>query len=717
MVSVTWVNLGSPGSLYRARASADGVVVTDTLSDDTYLVRRTATALTWERIGLPPGATSVLAITPLGVDASSTVTVAVLTDGLQAWLYQLPGASQPWTSLDAPPGPVTAFWGTIAGITTIQDGTAQHTLAVTDAGGRAWIRQGTGPAVTWAPIVVDPSLQVAAVRLAMASVLPWTNPQLHMFVDAVPHAGGTGVLRVGMSDNGTWSWYDPGALDSRPRGRELFSAVSFLDTSGQLRAALLTQAHISSDVSLEVLTGSGDDWTWTGLGNPPSSDHTDTPILAGPGPGPQAGTETLVAVGVADHLWTWSVASGWTDRGACPDGEVYLAAASTQAGTGTGLRASAFSKEGNLWTFTLDASGSSWTSHGCPDTVTTLVGAYSNPVEGANAFDELQIFAIDQHGELWQVPSDHAGGWDGWASHGLPSAGVTCVGPVGAFRPDSSSSPPPDDPAWVFTKGSDGHLWARSASAGAWTWVDHGSPAGRAVTSGTDPLPVATPPGGVAVHVLADDGRLWMRAGASADPGPGPDWTWTDRGVPPGELIFAIVGAAAVPPSSLVAVITGDGHVWASVPAGSGFSWTDLGSPLENIVAGIGLATPTGDPGKIEIAALGVSGQIWTALWWPGTSAGQWTPRGRPGDAPIRAALGVTPDPVSGALVKVIGSDQHVWELSTASATSTWSRWEPGPSNSLPANVTSGRAVALPGNSPSCAVLVTEDKRAVRAHG
>jgi hypothetical protein len=270
----------------------------------------------------------------------------------------------------------------------------------------------------------------------------------------------------------------------------------------------------------------------------------------------------------------------------------------------------------------------------------------------------------------------------------------------------------------VFTIGRDGHLWCWTAAPDGWAWVDHGTPAGRAVKSGTGPVTVSTPAGGLAVPVLADDGRVWVRAGTSAGSGPqaAGDWTWTDRGVPPGQLVYAIIGGAIVSSSLMIAVITPDGHVWASTPAGSGYLWTDLGTPgsPEKLVAGIGLYAPAGAAGAADIVALGApSGQIWTARWSPGSAAPPWTPRGRPAAARVLGSLGTMSDPASpdGTLVLVIGNDQQVWQVSTAGPAPAWTRWDPVWAGS---SVTSGRAAVLLNHLP-CAVVLDQDKRAVIA--
>jgi len=193
----------------------------------------------------------------------------------------------------------------------------------------------------------------------------------------------------------------------------------------------------------------------------------------------------------------------------------------------------------------------------------------------------------------------------------------------------------------------------------------------------------------------------------SAGPGPGADWGWTDRGVPPGQLVFAIAGAVTLSPSSPIAiVITLNGHPWAVAPAGTGSGWTDLGvpAPSEKIVVGIGAQTAGG---ALEVAALGApSGQIWTARWTPGQAAAEWTARGRPADQRIRDIIGMVPGP-AGNLIGVIGHDQQIWVMSTASPAPSWTRWDPPTATTT---VTSGRAMVLLRQLP-CAIVLDQTKR------
>lgn len=104
--------------------------------------------------------------------------------------------------------------------------------------------------------------------------------------------------------------------------------------------------------------------------------------------------------------------------------------------------------------------------------------------------------------------------------------------------------------------------------------------------SGVSPIALNPSSGAPAVHVLADDGQLWRRAKGVAG------WQWSNRGAPPGQLIFAVIGAAALSAATgvlaVVVAISGDGNLWINVAGGDESSvWTALGipDPMEGIAA------------------------------------------------------------------------------------------------------------------------------------
>lgn len=346
-----------------------------------------------------------------------------------------------------------------------------------------------------------------------------------------------------------------------------------------------------------------------------------------------------------------------------------------------------------------------WSGLGSPSDVT--VASVAGVSIGPN-----MMHVVDENGavwscEIWGNPSEGFFNPTGsWTSHGQPAADVTAAMVVGVLNMEGSEP----RPTWVFVVGSDGKLWARTAEdqdgQAVWTWVDHGSPADRPIRTGVAPVGVDFFGGPPAVHVLGDDGRLWMRRISGAD------WRWSDRGVPQGQLIFGIVGAAAptseAGPQPVAAVVTGDGHLWINVPVGDAFKWSDLGTPTpdEKVVVGIGVEVVAEDSMAVDIVVVGrPSGQVWVNRWEPGKPP-LWTAYGRPADARIRAGVGTTHDPDEvGSLISVIGNDQQVWVTDSAAPGGAWSRWDPQPAT---ITIVRGKAVNL---GAPCAVVLDGERR------
>ncbi|MWA05323.1 hypothetical protein F8568_034170 [Actinomadura sp. LD22] len=344
-----------------------------------------------------------------------------------------------------------------------------------------------------------------------------------------------------------------------------------------------------------------------------------------------------------------------------------------------------------------------WSGIECPAVVVSVVGTSIGPFSN-------MLHVIDENGEVWsgELWAGAPGGFvvppGSWVRQGPPAAGVTAAVGVGVLNMEGSEP----RPTWVFVVGSDGRLWARTAEDREgevrWTWVDHGAPGGGPISTAAAPVAVDFFGGPPAVHVLGDDGRLWMRSLA------GGDWRWTDRGVPQGQPIFAIVGAAAPGGAGFLPVavtVTGDGHLWADVPEGDAFPWTDLGTPdaTERIGAGIGVGVEDAGSTALRIVGVGApSGQVWSSRWEPGRPP-LWTPHGRPGDQRIRAGLGTVPDADrTGHLTAVIGHDRQVWVVPSASEGGAWTRWDPPTASTA---IACGKAVSL---GRPCAVVLDDQR-------
>ncbi|CAG6396341.1 hypothetical protein NMG29_26400 [Streptomyces cocklensis] len=718
MAAVTWVGLGSPGDVTWARASSEATaVVVGTVGGHLYVRRRADTGWRWKRVGIPPTGQRVRDATLLAIEPSGALTLAVVGGDIQVWLYRPEAAAGPWSSLGGPPLDPEIV-GSIAIGTTHQGTGDQHTLLLRSAS-QTWVRQGVGPDGTWFAIPSDPELFVRQLASVLASVAAGVEPQQHII--ALVHDRddeGALALRVAVRENSVWTWIDPGgppltaAVDSEDIG---LSATSIRDSSGLMRACAVVGTGFE-ETTASMLIGSGHDWRHVALGQP-GPGMFSAPVVVDKGPDPQHGDEPVTVGRLGDTLWTRSLSGDWTDRGTTPgDVTVVTPTAAFEVGAATSQRrvwTVGVSEESDLWTFEVDDAGVRWEDHGSPGSVTAVVGAYDDAIEDDLAEERpVMVFAIDEYGGLWvclrwasaedfTVSEGLGNQLSTWSYHGLPADAVTSAAGVGVFTVAGGNP----QPSWVFVVGSDGHLWARTAEAAGWSWVDHGAPAGRLIEAGVSPI-ADDPADRPIVHVLADDGRLWMRSRS------GPEWRWTDRGTPQGQLIFAIVGATALVTAEgrlpLAVVITEDGHLRVSVPDGASFAWTDLGTPTpgEKIVAGIGVEVVT--PGTVDIAAVGSpSKQVWTVRWTPGGTP-LWTARGRPADADIQTTVGTTPEPnAAGCLVTVIGNDKEIWVTTTAGSDHAWSRWDPNVPSTTALN---GKTAVLLDTLP-CSVVIDDRRR------
>jgi hypothetical protein len=714
MASVKWTKVGSPGEVVWARTTGEAtVIVVGTEGGQLYLRRRDGAAWRWERLGTPPGALDVSDAALLTVEGSSSLTPAVVGDDLRVWLHRPEATPTPWIGLGGPEPdvgqPHLSSCGDIVPSATGDGAAIRHTLVVSSASGRPWIREGVDPGATW--FKISPSADWIAVQLAtaLASVAAGSEPQLHIFAVVLDReTGDEAGLRIGMLENSVWTWIDP---DGPSPGvfNPTLSATSFRDDSGRLQACA---AIDGAEDNTMMLIGSGRDWRWVDLGKPPDL-AVSKAVVAAKSRDPQAGAEPVVVARAGHHIWTRSLTGDWTDLGTTPQDVVVVEPfAAFEAAEKPRVWAAGVSWRADLWTFESDDAGVRWENHRSPGAVVSVVGAHTGaPPEPGASHSPVVVHVIDEHRALWnfEVWGSPTDGFftpsSSWTHHGQPTAGITCVAGVGTF----SLSGIAPQPSWAFVVGSDGHLWARTAVADIWSWVDHGAPAGRSVEAGVGPIAVDLPGGQPAVHVLGDDGRLWMRSAGGDDP------RWIDRGVPEGQLIFGVVGATAAPSGAgllpIAVVITGDGHLWVNDTDGVSFRWHDLGAPAptERIVAGLGMEVVAGpnDSFALEIAVRGSpSGQVWSRRWEPSGVPAPWVTHGRPADARIRAAVGTLPDPANptACLIAVVGNDQQVWVTSSATP-GVWTRWDPPPT--IPA-IVAGKAMVLLGTVPSAVVMDSE---------
>ncbi|TDD93343.1 hypothetical protein [Actinomadura rubrisoli] len=705
MAPAEWTGLGGLGEVTWARAADAAVIAVGTSSGHLYLRRRGGAGWRWEHAGRPPGAVDVLGAALL--PGTPAVLARDSKGDSRVWLHQPEAGRRPWTRLTGPDpdADLERFDSADIALSTTRLGAeVRDTLVVSSAAGRPWIRQGVDPgAAAWLQIAADADWIVVELATALASVASGAEPQQHIFAVTVDRETWDEIaLRVAVLENSRWTWINPGSPPNDGFIHAL-SATSFRDGGGRLQACA---AVIGTDDNAMMVTGSGRDWRWVDLGQAPGRHRIREAVLTDKGPDPRPGAEpVLVASASPGHLWARSLTGDWTDLGATPrEGSVDPTAALEL--DGQRVWAAGVSSSSDLWTFESDDTGGHWEDHGRPAPAASVVGAHTDDFEILEK-RRVVVHVIDANGALWSCDrwgrsgaglSDSRGFW---TRHGQPAPGVTCAEGVGVFTAGIGSA----RPTWAFVIGGDGRLWAKRGHRGGWTWVDHGAPPGRSIKTGVPPFAVDLLSGRPTVFALADDGRIWMSA-------EGP--RWIDCGVPQGQLIFAIVGAAA--PVSLAGllpaavVITGDGHLWITDSDGDAFHWTDLGTPApsEKIVAGIGIEVVADlpDSSALDIAVGSQSGQVWCHRWARGRPS-HWTKHGRPTDARIRSGIGTMPDPAnpSGCLIAVVGGDQQIW-VTPSTTPGAWTRWDPRPATTT---ITGGKAATL--LDMPCAVVLDADRR------
>ncbi|MGP4024355.1 hypothetical protein [Actinomadura sp. 3N407] len=712
MAAADWTGLGGPGDITRVRAAGTAAAIAaGTAGGHLYLRRRDGSGWRWEHVGTPPGAIEVLDATLLEPDPT---TPAVVGDDLRVWLHRPEATPTPWTGL-AGPGPDAAGdnFAACGDIVASHDAEFRHTLVVSSAGGRPWMRQGIDPDAIWWRLASDQDWIAVQLATALASVAPATEPQLHVFAVVNDRETFAPALKIAMLEDAAWTWIDPGGPAPGGHDRIALSATSLRAGDGRLQACAIVG---TAATTLPMVIGSGRDWRWGDLGQPPVPREIGAAVVVDKGPDPRPGDEPVVLARVGHNIWMRSLTGDWTDLGTTP-GDVAVVSPSTavELASDAGRRrvwAAGASWDADLWSFESDETGVRWEKHGRPGALVAVVGAYTDVPDPDVSDRPVTVFAVDENGEVWDcrvwanLDEGFIDSSSSWIYHGPPVPGVTAIAPVGVVPP-TGTDPEPDR---MFVVGSDGHLWARSAGDPGWTWKDHGTPPGRTVKAATAPI-ITDMDHGSTVYVLADDGRLWLHAG-SAEFG-----RWKDLDTPPGRQIFALAGAGtplhAEGRLPVAAVITDDGRLWVHMTDVDASEWSDLGvpDPAEKIVAAIGVE-PVRDPPDalaLDIVVVGSpSGQVWSCRWtrWEPT---RWTAHGRPSDARIRAAVGTMPNPADpqGFLASVIGNDRQIWVTASTPPGGAWTRWDPRqPTTTIAAGKT-----ALPLDVLPCAAALDDEHR------
>lgn len=712
MPEIAWFNQASPGGVLATKATFDVVppggtptqVLVVTEGGLIYRRRRDGSAWRWERVGTPPGSSAVAGVASIVADSSGTPAPVAIADlDLQVWRGGEDATS--WVQLGRPE---PNSWEVVA--RSSQDATGlRHLVVLVNDFHAPWVRQGLDPDGTWFSIAPDAEWDVVELSLASASPAPGDGPAPHIFALTRGPDGFETSLRVAVRQHSVWTWVDPGP---RPDGADIagLSSTSIRDSAGVMKAVALvgrsTFDSSGSDTAM-MLTGAGTAWQWQDVGKPPGDTELRSAVVAVKGPDPVAGEEPVVVARTGHHLWRWNRSGGWVDFGTVA-GDVTVvdpdSVFDTATPAGRRLWLAGVGWDAHMWTATVDGATAQWEDHGFASTVTSVVGAYTDPQDPEVIGRMAHQCVIDEAGHLWaSSQGEPFNPW--WEEQGQPTPSVACAAGVGALTIGGFGA----QRTWAFVLGNDGHLWARAPVPSGGSWVDHGMPPNRRVRAALPPLAVGMTEE-PCVPVLADDGQLWFRTAT------GPAWLWESRGAPPGHLIFTAVGAGALGPDQsrrpVVAVVADDGHVWLDAPQGGGSAWVELGapSPTEKLAAGVGVDVVSSAPASVGVFAVGTpSGHVWSRGWAPGGGGG-WADLGSPNGQRIHGAVGVMADPraAGGRLVLVIGNDRQLW-AHTGAPGASWEAWG-FPRDESPLN--SGRAVVLDMLQPApIAMMSSVDRR------
>ncbi|MDG4829337.1 hypothetical protein O7627_08460 [Solwaraspora sp. WMMD1047] len=234
-----------------------------------------------------------------------------------------------------------------------------------------------------------------------------------------------------------------------------------------------------------------------------------------------------------------------------------------------------------------------------------------------------QVFMAYRYDGRWQ-----------WAKTGPPSQTVAAELPVGVVVGQPVSGEP--ERAYVFVRGTDGHLWVCTLVGVDWFWTDLGTPPGGDIAAAVGVVAVHDGPGLAGrpyVFVTDSNGNLWLNWWT------GRGWRWDDRGTPPTSVVnpyYARVGVAAGQPSAggpehpQAFLLDVRGDLWRHGWDGSAWRWTNHGRPVPFVDRPHGLgAVALPDPANLtnQVVAYTAYGAQVYAFELSG-DAGRWTPRG-----------------------------------------------------------------------------------------
>jgi len=261
----------------------------------------------------------------------------------------------------------------------------------------------------------------------------------------------------------------------------------------------------------------------------------------------------------------------------------------------------------------------------------------------------------------------------------FPSEGIKGM-PGAAVR--VKDDPTAEERPYVFTVGSNNHLWLHAWYYDAWHWTDQGSPGNNFVNGMVAAVTVYDSPtqhGRPHAFYRGSDGHLWSNWWRDT-------WYWNDQGMPTAKGLGPTVSAIVVrdAPSSLsqpyIFIHGNDGRLWLNfyAYAGNSWNWKDQQAPttLHGELSAIAIRNTVNGPEIPWVFVRGNDGHLWLDRVESGQA--HWEDH----QTPARVQLRRGPAAVAGkndfgiqtsVNAFVIGSDGHLWTNWSNGKDWTWS--------------------------------------------
>lgn len=264
-----------------------------------------------------------------------------------------------------------------------------------------------------------------------------------------------------------------------------------------------------------------------------------------------------------------------------------------------------------------------WTPLGTPeDDVIYGVGAITVK-DGPASQTRPYVFVHAQSGTLW-TRSWTGTQWTGWVSLGEPPTGniAQAVGVVAVQNTPESVQRP-----YVFVVDINGDLWLRWWDGANWQWSSQGAPEGVGFNNNHAPVGVAnirlmpTAPDYPQAFLLDQRGRMWRNGWD------GTGWSWTDQGSPDPRTIEGLgvvtTQYGADGPSGPLVFAGAYDKVYALAYDKGQWNWSDHGAPNSNVVflqraGAITVRDKPGDPQRPYMFTFDLRGGLIYTNWLAG---------------------------------------------------------------------------------------------------